>query len=114
MSASQTYYFRIDDFASAHGEDADLHFEGRSPQALADALEGALRSPDLFTRWQHKQDDPDEVDMRLAATDPQASAKAEQSDLHVDLTVTTHLPMRILRQRLVWLIGNSWTLRDVR
>lgn len=114
MIDRRTYYFSIDDFNQAHGEDADLRFEGRSPQALADALQQALRTPELFERWRGKQDDPDEVDMSLAATDAQATVKAEQSDLHVDLQVSTAVPMRVLRHRLGLLIGNCWALRDVR
>jgi hypothetical protein len=114
MSDRRTYYFSIDDFARAHGEDPDLRFEGRSPQALADVLGEALRTPQLFERWRLKQDDPDEVDMTLAVVDAQAEVQAEQSDLHVDLTVITDLPMRVLRQRMELLIGPSWKLRDVR
>lgn len=114
MSERNTYYFRIDDFNQAHGEDADLRFDGRSPQALAETVQDALRTPDLFERWRAKQEDPDAVDMALAVTDPKATAKAEQSDLHVDLQVSTAVPMRVLRQRLGLLIGPCWTLRDVR
>lgn len=114
MSDRRTYYFSIDDFNQAHGDDADLHFDGRSPQALADVLQQALRTPQLFERWRRKQDEPDDVDLGLAATDAQATVKAAQSDLHVDLEVSTDVPMQVLRHRLGLLIGPSWALRDVR
>ncbi|HET7301054.1 MAG TPA: hypothetical protein VFJ01_10450 [Oleiagrimonas sp.] len=110
----QRYYFSIPDFAAARGKDPDLAFEGRSPEALADALQRALRMPDLFERWRAKQEDPDKVDKSLAAVDAQAEVHAEQADLKVDMQVATDLPMRLLRQRLEWLIGSHWRLHDVR
>ncbi|HET7663935.1 MAG TPA: hypothetical protein VFK31_09885 [Rhodanobacteraceae bacterium] len=110
----QRYYFSIADFAAARGKDPDLAFEGRSPDALADALQHALRTPDLFERWRAKQEDPDKVDKSLAVVDAQAEVKAEQADLKVDMQVATDLPMRVLRQRMEWLIGNHWRLHDVR
>lgn len=113
MSRSH-YYFSIADFAAAQGEDPDLAFDGRSPEALAAALQQALHTPDLFGRWRLKQDDPDAVDRRLAAVDAQAVVRAQQADLKVDLDVTTDLPMRILRHRLDLLIGSHWCLHDVR
>ena len=36
-----------------------------------------------------------------------------QDDLHIDLVVSTRLPSSILRQRLGWLAGSGWQLRDV-
>ncbi|HEX7339784.1 MAG TPA: hypothetical protein VF271_07625 [Rhodanobacteraceae bacterium] len=110
----QHYYFSITDFAAAKGEDADLSFAGRSPDAWAQALQAALRTPDLFERWRAKQDEPDKVDASLGAVDAQAEASAHQASLNVDFEVITDLPMRILRQRLDWLIGKHWQLRDVR
>jgi hypothetical protein len=110
----QHFYFSIDDFASARGEDPDFAFAGHSPDALASAVQDALRTPRLFERWRGKQDDPDHVDRALAAADPQAVAAAEQADLKVELEVTTDLPMQVLRHRLGLLIGNHWQLHDVR
>lgn len=110
----QTYYFSIADFAAARGDDPDLAFEGHSPEALATALQQALRTPDLFERWRQKQEDPERVDKSLAAVDAQADVHAEQADLKVDLQVKTDLPMRVLRQRLELLVGNHWRLHDVR
>jgi hypothetical protein len=60
------------------------------------------------------QDEPDDVDPALGAIDPQATASARVSDLHIDMDLITDLPMSIVRQRLNLLIGNSWQLRDMR
>ncbi|HEX7342035.1 MAG TPA: hypothetical protein VF269_07140 [Rhodanobacteraceae bacterium] len=108
------YYFSIADFAAAHGDDPELAFAGRSPDALATALRLALRTPVLFERWRARQDEPDRVDPQLAAVDAQAEVDARQADLEVDLEVITDLPMPVLRQRLNLLIGAHWQLRDVR
>lgn len=114
MQRANTYFIGIDDFPAARGETDGLRFEGRSPQALADAVRDALVQPDLFRRWRGMQEDPDAVDESLGGIDPQARVEAEQSDLHVDMRVTTCLPMRLLRHRLDLLIGSHWTLHDVR
>ncbi len=110
----QHYYFSIADLAAARGEDPDLAFEGHSPAALAQALQQALRTPQLFERWRARQEDPDRVDKSLSAVDAQATVQAEQADLKVDLQVHTDLPMRVLRHRLECLVGNHWRLHDVR
>lgn len=110
----QHYYFSIADFAAARGENADLAFDGHSPDALAAAVQQALRTASLFERWRLKQEDPGRVDRRLAVVDAQAVASAAQSDLKVDLEVTTDLPMHVLRHRLNLLIGDHWQLHDVR
>lgn len=112
--SSQRYYFSIPDLTAARGEDPGLAFAGRSPEALADALRAALRTPELFERWRAQQEDPDEVDESLAAVDPEATVQAEQADLEVDLQVDTRLPMHVLRHRLDLLIGSHWRLHDVR
>ncbi|NUO71212.1 MAG: hypothetical protein HOQ10_00650 [Frateuria sp.] len=114
MSNRNRYYLSIDDIRRAHGADPALAWQGASPTDLAAALQEALRGSGLFERWRAQQPDPDDVDMGLAATDPQASASARVSDLHVDLDLVTDLPMRVVRQRLDWLIGSSWKLRDMR
>ena len=108
------YLLRIDDFAAAHGADPELAFAGASPEALVAALTDALRTPALFERWRGKQDEPDQVPAALGATDATASVHAAQHDLHVELEVRTRLPHALLKQRLDWLIGAHWTLRDVR
>lgn len=40
--------------------------------------------------------------------------RAQVADLQVEVDVLTSLPMSLLRQRLNWLIGAAWQLRDVR
>lgn len=108
------YFLSIDDLAKAHGSDAGLRWDGTAPADLAAALEEALRSPLLFEHWRAMQAEPDEVDPALGATDAQAQVRAHVVDLHVEVDVLTSLPMSLLRQRLNWLIGASWQLRDVR
>jgi hypothetical protein len=111
---AQRYYLGIEDLGSARGSTDTLSFHGDSPDALAAALQAALSTPALFERWRALQDDPDEVDPALGVTDPAATVTARQSDLHVDVLVTTRLPHSILKHRLNLLIGAHWTLRDVK
>ena len=73
-----------------------------------------MRTPLLFERWRGKQDDPDEVDPGLGATDPEATVSGQQHDLAIDLVATTSLPGALFTQRLRWLAGSGWELRDVR
>jgi hypothetical protein len=114
MSNRNHYYLSVDDIRRARGADPALAWQGASPDDLAAALQEALRGSGLFERWRAQQPDPDEVDMSQALTDPQAHASAKVSDLHVDLDLVTDLPMRVVRQRLEWLIGSGWKLRDMR
>ncbi len=114
MSARSRYFLSIDDLAKARGADPALSYAGAGPGDFAAALQEALRSPTLFERWRAAQPDPDEVDPSLGVTDAQAQVQASVADLHVEVSVTTGLPMRILRHRLNLLIGASWQLRDVR
>jgi hypothetical protein len=114
MSSRNHYYLSIEDIRHARGADPALSWQGASPDDLAAAMQESLRGAGLFERWRAMQPDPDEVDMSLAATDPQATANAKVADLHVDLDLVTDLPMRVVRARLNWLIGSSWKLRDMR
>ena len=114
MSNRNHYYLSVDDIRHARGGDPGLAWQGSSPDDLAAALQEALRGTGLFERWRAMQPDPDEVDMSLAATDPQATAGARVADLRVDVDLVTDLPMRVVRPRLNWLIGPSWKLRDMR
>lgn len=113
-AGAQRYYLGIEDLESARGSTETLSFHGDSPEALAAELQAALRTPALFERWRAMQDDPDAIDAGLGVTDPAATVSARQSDLHVDVLVTTRLPHQILKQRLNLLIGAHWTLRDVK
>jgi len=114
MAGRNRYYLSIDDLAHARGDEPALSYGGAGPGDFAAALQDALRSPALFERWRAMQADPDEVDPALGATDAQARVEARVADLHVEAEVLTRLPMSLLRQRLDWLIGAHWKLRDVR
>ena len=83
------------------------------PLLKAAELEQALRTRSLFERWQQTQEEPDEVDASLAATDAQASVKGKQSDLRIELIVTTSLAGSVLKHRLNLLAGPHWQLHDV-
>ncbi|MBU8977472.1 hypothetical protein JI752_015080 [Lysobacter sp. MMG2] len=107
------YYIRLPDAKRARGADPSLSFTAVSAEGFAEQLEAALREPSLFERWKAKQDDPDAVEPSLGATDPNAVVRGEQDDLHIDLIATTGLPGELLRQRLRWLAGSAWELRDV-
>lgn len=108
------YFISLPDPALARGTDPSLAFRSQGADGLAAELQEALRSDDLFEKWRAKQDEPDEVDPSLGATDADAVVKGEQHDLHIDLEVTTALSSRVMRQRLGWLAGDGWQLRDVR
>ncbi len=107
------YYISLPDPARARGSDAALAFRAQGADGFAAELQDALRSDGLFERWRAQQDDPDEVDPALGATDANATVSGKQDDLHVDLVVTTSLPSAVLRQRLGLLAGSGWQLRDV-
>ena len=107
------YYLRLPDAANARGGDPALAFRSQSAEGMAAELEDALRSDELFQRWRARQDDPDAVDPALGATDPGASVQGSQHDLHVELVVVTSLSGNLLKQRLRWLAGSGWELRDV-
>jgi hypothetical protein len=107
------YFIRLPDPARARGNEPDLSFRSAGAEGLADELESALRSPTLFERWRAKQDEPDTVDPGLGATDAAARVTGAQHDLSVDLVVVTSLPGNVFKQRLRWLAGSNWELRDV-
>lgn len=107
------YYLSLPDPALARGNDAELAFKSNGADGLAAELQDALRNDSLFERWRARQEEPEEVDPALGATDPDATVKGEQHDLHIDLLVVTSLPSSVMRQRLGLLAGNGWQLRDV-
>lgn len=107
------YYLRLPDGARARGSDPHLSFTAQGAEAFAEQLQAALREDTLFERWRARQDDPDEVDPSLGATDPAATVKGEQDDLHIDLVVTTTIPGVVLKHRLRLLAGSGWQMRDV-
>ena len=110
---STRYYIRLPDPATARGDDPDLAFRAQGAEAFAEELQDALRGDGLFQRWRLKQEEPDEVDPALGATDPSATVVGTPDDLHVDLVAVTALPSAILRHRLAMLAGRGWQLRDV-
>ncbi|WP_243042903.1 hypothetical protein [Dyella sedimenti] len=114
MPIRSHYYLSIDDLARARGPVPALSYDGAGPDDLAAAVQAALRTPVLFERWRAMQDEPDEVDPALAATDPSATVSAHVHDLRIDVDLVTSLPMSIVRHRLNLLIGPSWQLRDMR
>ncbi|HET7126575.1 MAG TPA: hypothetical protein VFI26_05725 [Lysobacter sp.] len=107
------YYLRLPEPERARGSDATLSFRSQSAEGIAAELQDALRSDALFQRWRARQDDPDAVDPTLGATDPGAIVQGSQHDLHVELVATTSLPGNLFKQRLRWLAGSHWELRDV-
>ncbi|HUA80768.1 MAG TPA: hypothetical protein VL997_10380 [Dyella sp.] len=114
MTNRSHYYLQIQDLTHARGPNSALSYDGAGPNDFAAALQEALRSPLLFQRWRALQPDPDSVDERLGITDQLAKVTAKAADLHTDVEVVSDLPMSILRQRMNWLIGNTWQLHDVR
>ena len=79
----------------------------------AEQLQTALTGTGLFERWRAQQEDPDEVNDTMAATDPAARVSGTQHQIRIDLVVDTNLPGEVLRQRLRLLAGSGWQLRDV-
>lgn len=108
------YYVSLPKPETARGSDAALSFSAVSADGFAQELEAALRTPVLFDKWRAQQDDPDGVAPALGATDPSASVRGTQDHLRIDLEVTTSVSGELLRQRLRWLAGSNWELRDVR
>ncbi|AHX14843.1 hypothetical protein CH75_17785 [Dyella jiangningensis] len=108
------YYLSIADLSDARGPVPSLSYDGAGPDDLAAALQEAMRTSSLFERWRAMQDEPDEVDASLGATDPSATVSAHVHDLRIDVDLITDLPMSIVRHRLNLLIGSSWQLRDMR
>lgn len=106
------YYLSLPDpdKARAAGEFA---FRSHGAEGLAAELQDALRRTALFQRWRAMQDDPDQVDPALGATDPAATVEGQQDDLHVDLIAITSLPGAVFKHRLRLLAGSAWELRDV-
>ena len=105
------FYITLPD--PARGNDADLAFKSQGADGIAAEFQDALRSDGLFQRWRMKQEDPDEVDAALGASDPNATVQGKQQDLHIDLVVITSIASSVMRHRLGLLAGSGWQLRDV-
>ena len=107
------YHIALPDPKLARGSDPEFAFRSQGAGGLAQELQEALRGGALFERWRNAQEDPEEVDPALGATDPTATVQGEQHDLHIDLIAVTSIPGAVLRHRLRLLAGNAWELRDV-
>ncbi|HTA66439.1 MAG TPA: hypothetical protein VK753_13145 [Xanthomonadaceae bacterium] len=107
------YYITLPNPTKARGNDPALSFTAFGAEGFAEQLQTALTGTGLFERWRAKQEDPDDVNDAMAATDPSATVKGTQHDLKIDLVVNTVLPGEVLRQRLRLLAGSGWQLRDV-
>jgi hypothetical protein len=107
------YYISLPDPARARGSDPALAFDAHGADEFAAQLQEALRTTSLFERWRRQQDDPDEIDPSLGATDPNAVVHGQQDDLHVVLIVTSAIPGSVFKHRLRMLAGSGWELRDV-
>ncbi len=106
------YYLSIPDSGALRAA-GDFAFRSQGAEGLAAELQAALREDALFQRWRATQQDPDEVDPALGATDPAATVRGEQHDLKIDLVAVTSIPGAILKHRLRLLAGSGWQLRDV-
>ena len=106
------YYLSIPDSGALRAA-GDFAFRSQGAEGLAAELQAALGEDALFQRWRATQQDPDEVDPALGATDPAATVRGEQHDLKIDLVAVTSIPGAILKHRLRLLAGNGWQLRDV-
>ena len=101
------YYISLPDPEAARGSDAAFAFSAHGADEFAAQLQQALRSDGLFRRWRDAQEDPDAVDEKLGATDPQATVTGSQDHLRIDLVATTVDP----RQRVqapAALAGRRW------
>ncbi|TBR11380.1 MAG: hypothetical protein EPO46_06630 [Lysobacter sp.] len=107
------YHISLPDSAAARGSNPATSFNAHGAEAFAEQLEQAMRTTQLFERWRGGQADPDNIDPVLGATDPQATVRGEQHDLHIDLILITALPGDVVRHRLRLLAGSGWQLRDV-
>lgn len=111
--ARQRYFLSVANLAQSRSTEPSLAFDGIGPEALAAQLQHGLRSDSLFQRWKALQPDPDEVDASLGATDAMAEAIGTETS-RSEIELVTSLPMSIVKQRLNWLIGPTWQLRDMR
>ena len=111
---AQRYYLVIDELATARGAEPALSFDGVSAAQFAQELQSALLTTALFERWRALQEDPEEVDAGLGVVDAAAQVDVAEAGQGVRVTVTTALSHSVLQQRLRWLIGSHWSLRDVK
>ncbi|MGY0610658.1 MULTISPECIES: hypothetical protein [unclassified Luteimonas] len=107
------YFIAIPDPAAARAA-GEFPFTAQGADAFARELQEALRGDGLFERWRATQDEPDEVDPLLGATDPAASVEGVQREKRVELAASTSLRGDVFKHRMRLLAGSAWELRDVR
>lgn len=107
------YFIAIPDPEAARAA-GGFAFTAHGAEAFALELQEALRNDRLFQRWRAAQDEPDEVDPKLGATDPGARVEGSQGTKRVELVATTTVPGDVLKHRMRLLAGGAWELRDVR
>lgn len=107
------YFIAIPDPAATRGA-GEFAFVAHGAEAFAQELQAALREDALFERWRATQDEPEEVDPMLGATDPGAVVEGVQREQRVELVATTNLRGDVFKHRMRLLAGNAWELRDVR
>ena len=107
------YYIAIPEPALAR-DAGEFAFTAHGADAFAQELQEALRNDRLFERWRATQDEPDEVDPLLGATDPSARVEGVQREERVELVATTALRGDVFKHRMRLLAGGAWELRDVR
>ncbi|MGY0504900.1 hypothetical protein [Luteimonas sp. e5] len=107
------YFISLPEPEKARGEPG-LGFTSHGAEGFAEELQDALRTGGVFQKWLAMQDDPDDIDPKLAVNDPQAEVVGRMDDLHIDLEVLTSLPGDVLKHRLRLLAGSNWRLHDVR
>ena len=107
------YYITLPDGRRARGSDPDLSFTAQSGPGFAAELQDALRSDRLFERWRMKQDEPDEVDPSLGATDPTATVHGEQAQALLEDGAGDGRGHDQVDVQVVLLAGSAWELRDV-
>lgn len=107
------YFIAIPDPAAVRGA-GEFAFAAHGADAFAQELQQALRGDQLFERWRATQDEPDEVDPLLGATDPEAVVEGVQREQRIELVATTRLRGDVFKHRMRLLAGSAWELRDVR
>ena len=111
---SVSYSISLPDPAQARGNDPAVSFTAHGAQAFAEQLQAALADPAWFERWRSLQPDPDEVDLSMGVTDPDAQVTGVQDDLRINLVAVTTIHGDILKHRMHVLAGSHWELRNVR
>lgn len=106
------YYLTLPDPEKAR-VGGEFGFRSHSANGFAEELQDALRTGGVFQKWLATQEEPDDVDPALAATDPDAVVTGSIDNLHIDLQAVTRLSGDVLKHRLRLLAGPHWQLRDV-